>query len=135
MGTFEKGNEILYFSSVHTPLLNEVFKWTTRLAEGPLFLFIILVTVRLSYGKGLVLAMNAGFIFVVRYLLFSKSIPAPVTKPLSKVLLLSNLKTKLFFSFDQALPSPVVGRVRRRFPLVLLREEPTRRYCCPTCSS
>ncbi len=67
--TFEKGNEILYFNSLHTPLLNQFFKRTTRLAEGPLFLFIILITIRLSYGKGMILALNLGLVSLVTFFL------------------------------------------------------------------
>lgn len=69
IGTFEKGNEILYFNSLHTAFFNEVFKWITRLAEGPMFLFIILITIRVSYGKGMVLALNAALVFAVTFLL------------------------------------------------------------------
>lgn len=69
IATFEKGNEILYFNSLHSPFLNQLFKWTTRLAEGPLFLFIILIALRVSYGKGLVLAANLGLVSVVTFFL------------------------------------------------------------------
>lgn len=69
IGCFEKGNEILYFNSLHTPFFDTIFKWITRLAEGPMFLFIILITIRVSYGKGLVLTINAGFVFAVTFFL------------------------------------------------------------------
>lgn len=59
IATLEHGNEILYFNQLHTPLLNSFFKFVTQLAEGPLFLLTIIIAIRFSYGKGLVLAVNA----------------------------------------------------------------------------
>lgn len=66
---FEKGDEILYFSSLHTPLLDEFFKWTTRLAEAPAFALAILFIFFSSYGKGLLLSINLGLVSgVVQFL-------------------------------------------------------------------
>lgn len=59
IATLEHGNEILYFNQLHTPFLNSFFKFVTKLAEGPLFLLTIVMAIRFSYGKGLVLAVNA----------------------------------------------------------------------------
>lgn len=59
----ERGNEILYFNSVHTPRLDLFFKYITQMAEAPLLLLILIITLRFSYGKGLILAINTGLVF------------------------------------------------------------------------
>ncbi len=59
IATLEYGSEILYFNALHTPPLDSFFKAVTQLAEGPLFLLAIIIAIRFSYGKGLVLAINA----------------------------------------------------------------------------
>ena len=75
---FEKGNEILYFNKLHTPFFDKFFVLVTRLAELPILLFIIIVTVRFSYGKGLVLAINSLLVFVtvtaLKYLIFADQV-------------------------------------------------------------
>lgn len=67
----EKGNEILYVNSLHTGFWDQLFKWITRIAEWPLFLFIIIVAFRFSYGKGLLLGLNTLLVFAVTGLLKS----------------------------------------------------------------
>lgn len=62
---FEKGSETLLFNSLHTGYLNTLFVWTTRLAELPLLLFVLIVAIRFSYGKGLILALNLAATYVV----------------------------------------------------------------------
>ena len=61
----ERGNEILYFNSIHTPFLDSFFKWVTQLAEAPLLLLTLVIAIRFSYGKGLVLAINTALVFTV----------------------------------------------------------------------
>ncbi len=63
IAAYEKGNEILYFNSLHTPFFNSFFTYITRLAEAPMFLLIMVITILFSYGKGLVLMANAGIVF------------------------------------------------------------------------
>lgn len=76
IAAYEKGNEILYFNSLHNPFFNSFFTCVTRIAEAPMFLLIIVIAIRFSYGKGLVLALNAGFVFGVtaflKYMVFSE---------------------------------------------------------------
>ena len=67
--TYEKGHEILFFSSLHTPFFDMVFKYTTQLAEAPMLFLILLVAVRFSYGKGLLLILNTLLVFAVTALL------------------------------------------------------------------
>lgn len=62
---FEQGREILYFNTLHTPALDTFFKYTTQMAEGPMLLFILLVALRFSYGKGLILALNILLVFAI----------------------------------------------------------------------
>lgn len=59
---FEKGDEILYFSSLHTPLFDALFKWITRLAEAPAFMLTFVFIFFSSYGKGLLLGINLGLV-------------------------------------------------------------------------
>ncbi|MBL0309377.1 MAG: phosphatase PAP2 family protein [Bacteroidetes bacterium] len=61
----EKGQETLFFNSLHTPFLDQTFIWISRLAEIPLFIFILVVAIRFSYGKGLILLFNCSIVFVV----------------------------------------------------------------------
>lgn len=61
----EKGDEIIYFNSLHTPFFDSFFKYITRLAEAPLLLFSLLIALRFSYGKGLILALNLLLIFAI----------------------------------------------------------------------
>lgn len=60
---YEKGDEILYFNSLHTSFFNEFFKWITRLGESPALFFILLVAVFMGYGRGLLLSLNALLVF------------------------------------------------------------------------
>lgn len=62
---FEKGDEIIYFNSLHTPFFDVFFKYVTLLAEAPLLLFSLLIALRFSYGKGLILALNLLLIFAI----------------------------------------------------------------------
>lgn len=63
--TQDKGKEIIFLNGLHTPVLDEVFKRTTQLAEAPLFLFILIVALRFSYGKGLVLLGSCSITFLI----------------------------------------------------------------------
>ncbi len=63
IGIYEQGDEILYFNSLHTSFLSEIFKRTTQLAEFPLMILILLIAIFQSYGKGLLLWVNSLFIF------------------------------------------------------------------------
>jgi membrane-associated phospholipid phosphatase len=63
--TMERGNEILYFNSLHTPFLNSFFYYVTKLAEAPLFILSLVVAIRFSYGKGMILSLNALLVFAV----------------------------------------------------------------------
>lgn len=78
IAAFEKGNEILYFNSLHNPFFNSFFIYITRIAEAPMFLLIIVIAIRFSYGKGFVLAINAGLVFAVtaflKYMVFSEEV-------------------------------------------------------------
>ncbi len=60
----EKGTEILYFNSLHTPFFNSFFKYLTQLAEAPLLLLCLIVALRFSYGKGIILSLNTLLVFV-----------------------------------------------------------------------
>jgi membrane-associated phospholipid phosphatase len=62
---FEKGDEILYFNSIHTPFFNWFFLLLTKLAEVPVVFFVITLTLRVSYGKGLMLGANSLLVFLV----------------------------------------------------------------------
>ena len=55
---FERGSEILYVNGLHSPFLNQFFLWVTRLAEAPLVMLILIITLTMSYGKGLVLLLT-----------------------------------------------------------------------------
>lgn len=63
IATMERGNEILYLNSLHTPFFDTFFKYTTKLAEAPLLLLSLVVAIRYSYGKGMVLALNSLLVF------------------------------------------------------------------------
>ena len=67
----EKGHETLYFSALHTPFFDQVFKYATQLAEAPVLFLIIIVTARFNYGKGLLLALNTLLVFAVTGILKS----------------------------------------------------------------
>lgn len=62
---YEKGDEILYANDLHTPFLNQFFKWTTHFAEWPILLFMLIVAIRFSYGRGLLLLVNNTIVLVV----------------------------------------------------------------------
>ncbi len=72
---YEKGDEILMFNQFHTPYGDQLFKYITRLAEAPLLFFIVIVAVRFSYGKGLLLGINALLVFAVTGLLKGLAFP------------------------------------------------------------
>lgn len=65
IATMERGSEILYISSLHNWFADQFFKWTSYLAEWPIVLFLLLVTLRMSYGKGLVMLLNVLLVFAV----------------------------------------------------------------------
>lgn len=77
---YEKGDEIVYFNSLHTPLLNEIFKRITQLAEFPVMILILLIAVFSSYGKGLLLWVNSLFVFA-GVQLFKKVVFAAEVRP------------------------------------------------------
>lgn len=55
---YERGDEIIYVSSLHTPLLNKFFIAVTKLAEAPLVMLIILVALTTGLGRGLILSIT-----------------------------------------------------------------------------
>jgi membrane-associated phospholipid phosphatase len=61
---YEHGDEIIYINSLHTSFFNQLFRWTTMLAELPSMFLLFLIAFFSSYGKGLLLGLNAVFIFV-----------------------------------------------------------------------
>ncbi|MES2621611.1 MAG: phosphatase PAP2 family protein [Bacteroidota bacterium] len=65
IAVYEKGDEIVYINSLHNSFFNEFFKWTTRLAELPAMLLILLIAVFSSYGRGLLLWLNMFANFAV----------------------------------------------------------------------
>ncbi len=62
---YEKGHEILFFSSIHTPFFNHVFRYVTQLAEAPVLFLVIVLNMRFNYGRGLLLALNTLLVFAV----------------------------------------------------------------------
>lgn len=74
----EKGDEIIYFNSLHTPFFDEFFKRVTQLAEFPLLIFILLVVVFMSYGEGFLLSLNillvAAAVHILKHFVFSAQI-------------------------------------------------------------
>ena len=52
---FERGDEIVYISSLHTSFLNQLFIAITKLAEFPLLILITIIALLNGVGKGLVL--------------------------------------------------------------------------------
>jgi membrane-associated phospholipid phosphatase len=67
--SYEQGHEILFFNSLHTPLFDQLFKYTTQLAEAPMLFLIIIVAIRFSYGKGMLLGLNVLLVFGITALL------------------------------------------------------------------
>ena len=65
----ERGNEILYFSSLHTPFFDEFFKRITQIAELPMLVLILAIAIRFGYGTGLILTVNAGLALVINSIL------------------------------------------------------------------
>jgi membrane-associated phospholipid phosphatase len=59
-----KGDEILFFNSLHKPVLNNVFVWITHLAEWPIVVFILLVAIFSSFGRGLAMAITMGLLSI-----------------------------------------------------------------------
>ena len=66
---YEHGHEILLFNALHTQFFDQLFKYITKLAEAPLLFLIVVVAIRFSYGKGLLLGLNALLVFAVTALL------------------------------------------------------------------
>jgi len=62
---YEKGHEILVFNQLHTPFFDTLFKYVTQIAEAPMFFLIIIVAIRFSYGKGILLGINSLLVFAV----------------------------------------------------------------------
>jgi membrane-associated phospholipid phosphatase len=65
IASMERGREILYFDSLHTPFFDTFFRYVTHIAEAPLLLFSLVVALRFSYGKGIILALNSCLVFAV----------------------------------------------------------------------
>lgn len=65
IANFEKGHEILFFNSLHTPFFDQLFKYTTLMAEAPMLFLIIVVAIRFSYGRGMLLGLNTLLVFAV----------------------------------------------------------------------
>lgn len=61
---FEKGDEILYFNQLHTPVLNTVFENMTHLAEAPAIVFLVLLVSFYRLGNGLLMGINALLILL-----------------------------------------------------------------------
>ena len=78
IATMERGNETLYFNSLHTPFFDSFFYYITRLAEAPLLLLTLVVALRFSYGKGIILALNAILVYsvtgVLKHVVFATQI-------------------------------------------------------------
>jgi membrane-associated phospholipid phosphatase len=75
---YERGDEIIYFNSLHTSFFNHFFRWTTMLAELPAFFLILLVALFSAYGQGLLLWINSLFVFatvqVCKRLIFANEV-------------------------------------------------------------
>ena len=56
--TYEKGNEILYVSQIHTHFFNQFFIWVSRFAELPLLLLIVLVAFVSNYGNAILILLS-----------------------------------------------------------------------------
>lgn len=100
----EKGNEILYFNTLHTPFFNQLFSWVTRLAELPMLVFILLFALRVGYGKGIVLAMNSMVVFgvtaILKHLIFSDRIrPAIFFEGRAELQFIENMEINRYHSF------------------------------------
>jgi membrane-associated phospholipid phosphatase len=61
----ERGNEILYFNSLHTLFFDQFFKWVTRVAEAPVVVVILVASIRFGYKNGALLALNALLVFAL----------------------------------------------------------------------
>jgi membrane-associated phospholipid phosphatase len=81
---FEKGDEIVYFSSLHSGFFNSLFPWITRLGELPAAIFILLLVFASSYGRGILLSINLAVIF-------------PVVYVLKKIVFASQVRPSVFF--------------------------------------
>ena len=62
---YEKGHEILVFNSLHSPFFDILFRYITQLAEAPMLFLIIVVAIRFSYGKGMLMALNTLLVFAI----------------------------------------------------------------------
>lgn len=114
IATYEKGNEILYFNSLHTPFFNYVFKNVTRIAEAPMFLLIIIIAIRVSYGKGFVLALNACFVFGVtaflKYMIFSEQVrPSVLFEHTQQLNFVQGVDVLRYYSFPSGHTSSAFG--------------------------
>lgn len=59
-----KGDEIIFFNSIHTRFLNQLFYYITHLAEWPVVVFILIVGIFSSLGRGLVVAIIMGLLAI-----------------------------------------------------------------------
>jgi membrane-associated phospholipid phosphatase len=76
----KKGDETIFFSSLHTGIADVCFKWITRMAEAPMLALIIILALRFGYGKGLLVALNNLLVFAF-VLLFKEVIFAHAPRP------------------------------------------------------
>jgi len=67
--TYEAGHEILFFNALHTPFFDQFFRYATQMAEAPMLFLIIIVAIRFSYGKGMLLGLNTLLVFGITALL------------------------------------------------------------------
>jgi membrane-associated phospholipid phosphatase len=87
---FEKGDEIIYFSSLHSPAFNRIFIWLTHLGELPTGILILLFISFSSFGRGALFSVNLTLVFVV-------------VQILKKLVFASQVRPALFFQGKQAL--------------------------------
>jgi membrane-associated phospholipid phosphatase len=61
----EQGDEILYFSALHTAFFDRFFALITRLAEAPILILTLILAIRFGYGKGLIAGLNSLLVFLI----------------------------------------------------------------------
>lgn len=104
IGTMEKGHEILYFNSLHTPFFDQFFKWTSEMAEWPLILFILVVAIRVSYGKGLLMGINSlvnlAIVQLLKWIVFANQVrPSVFFEGKAQLNFVDGVRVEHFHSF------------------------------------
>lgn len=104
IGKYEKGNEILYINSLHSTFFNHFFVWVTKLAELPGLIFVLLVTLYISYGKGLITLLNilatAGLVQFLKHVVFDSQVrPAEFFKNTHDLLFVPGVQMAYHNSF------------------------------------